>query len=80
MAPQMWIYGVGAVATISKKLECIAVEYESTFGVVDQAALALAINPRCTRSRSMGSNSLLFWAAFFFAVIGLADLADTCLP
>ena len=45
MAPQMWVYGVGAVATVTKKLERIAVENESTFGVVDQAALALCNKP-----------------------------------
>ena len=45
MAPQMWVYGVGAIATISKKLERIAVEYETTFGVIDQAALALCNKP-----------------------------------
>jgi hypothetical protein len=41
----MWVYGVGAVATVTKKLERIAVEYETTFGVVDQAALALCNKP-----------------------------------
>jgi hypothetical protein len=45
MAPQMWVNGVGAVATISKKLERIAVEYKTTFGVIDQAALALCNKP-----------------------------------
>ena len=45
MAPQMWVYGVGAVATVTKKLERVAVENESTFGVVDQAALALCNKP-----------------------------------
>jgi hypothetical protein len=45
MAPQMWVYGVGAWAAIAQKLESIAVEYKTTFGVIDQAALALCDKP-----------------------------------
>jgi hypothetical protein len=45
MAPQMRVYGVGAVATVTQKLECVAVEYETTFGIIDQAAFALCDKP-----------------------------------
>ena len=45
MAPQMWVYGVGAVATVTQKLERVAVEHEATFGIIDQAALALCNKP-----------------------------------
>jgi hypothetical protein len=45
MAPQMWVYGVGACAAIAQKLERVTVKYETTFGVIDQAALALCDKP-----------------------------------
>ena len=45
MAPQMRVYGVGAIATVTQKFKSVTVEYETTFGIVNQAALALCNKP-----------------------------------